>query len=104
MSSLQKEHTKILESRVEDLEAEVRFHEQKNNELRERINEFILQSGNPEGQGGEDKVRETLRDNMAEIENLKMLRKEEELRFKDYRRTAEEREIMLNKEVESLKN
>jgi len=41
---------------------------------------------------------------MAEIENLKMLRKEEELRFKDYRRTAEEREIMLNKEVESLKN
>jgi len=42
MSSLQKEHTKILESRVEDLEAEVRFHEQKNNELRERINEFIL--------------------------------------------------------------
>lgn len=40
---------------------------------------------------------------MTEIENLKLLKKEAENHFRDYKRTAEEREIILNKELATSK-
>ena len=105
INEAQRQHTEALQRRVQELENEVKFQEQKAQELRERLNEMILSEATPTKVSNAEgnKIKAILKENMEEIESLKTEKRKLEDLVQETKRKWHESEIYLYKEIDTYK-